>query len=164
MSIIGRNHILGVVIIVGVMIKEVFHNNWWIYIQLCTIQVSTQFGGIHYFVKSIAQFHTQMEREMVVIRVKSLIWQYPDGHGPNSGHNHPTCENRQWEDCYIYMYIYIYIYIIWSITDDDHRWKWCGGLGLRHISIMIHLASSHFQEASPRKYSVQTHRVDGEVN
>ena len=26
----------------------------------------------------------------------------PQGHGPYSGHNNPTCKNRQWEDIYIY--------------------------------------------------------------
>jgi len=29
----------------------------------------------------------------------------PHGDGLYSGHNHPTCENRQWEALYIYIYI-----------------------------------------------------------
>ena len=66
-----------------VIIIGVCHN-----IQWCTIQVSTQFDGVHHFVKSIAQWHTQMERKMFVIRVKLLIRQYPLDCGPYSGHSY----------------------------------------------------------------------------
>ena len=41
---------------------------------------------------------------------------------------------------------------------------WREDFGLRRISIIRHIASSNFQEASPRKFNVQTNKVDGEVN
>ena len=41
---------------------------------------------------------------------------------------------------------------------------WCEGLGFYRNLIMRHLASSHIQEASPRKFNVQADRVDSEVN
>ena len=84
----------------------VFHNSWWAYIQWYTIQVSTQFGGVHHFAKSIAQWHTQMERETVVIKVKSpmrswsIFWpQSPDMREPPMGK---------------------LLYITCSIADHDH--------------------------------------------
>ena len=42
-------------------------------------------------------------------------------------------------------------------------WTRCEGHGFRRISIKRHLASSHFQEARPRKFNVTPHGVDGEV-
>ena len=44
-----------------------------------------------------------------------------------------------------------YIRFVQSQTTIIQGWKWCEGLGLPRISIMRHLASSHFQEESPRK-------------
>ena len=41
------------------------HNNWEVYLQWCTIQASTQFCRVYHFVKSISQWHTQMERKVV---------------------------------------------------------------------------------------------------
>ena len=40
----------------------------------------------------------------------------------------------------------------------------CEGLGFHLISILRHHASSHFHEASSRKFNVTPHRLDGEVN
>ena len=48
--------------------------------------------------------YTNAEKNGSHMRVKSPIRQYPHGYGPYSGHNHSTCENRQWEDCYINLF------------------------------------------------------------
>ena len=73
-------------------------------------------------------------------------------------YNQPTCENRQWEDLYIYIYNF-------SIKQNNHlrtNMGWRSWL-TPHFNNDTS-CSSHFQEASPRRFNVQAHRVDGEVN
>ena len=74
-----------------------------------------------------------------------------------SQHDQMTFENLQWEDLYICMIFFQ------SQTTIILGGKWCEGFGLRRISIRTHLASSHFQEASPQNFNVQAHWVHAEV-
>ena len=112
-------------------------------------------GNLYSMMQHSGKWHTQMERKTVVIRVKSVILQYPHGVYTlvTSIRNAKTTDGK------------IFIYTNCSITDHNL---------LRRNMVWRSLLPPHFDSetpcfkslsrSNPWKFYVQSHRVDHEVN